>query len=66
MKGRDALRLVLLLAVVSAAGIIGLLLADGGMDLVLMFLAALPLGVGLWCWRVEARKARSNVRNRPA
>ena len=54
MKGRNALKLVIVMALVSAGGIIGLLLAGDVLDWALLVLAALPLGVGLWRWRAEA------------
>ncbi|RPE79811.1 hypothetical protein [Vulcaniibacterium tengchongense] len=55
MKGRDALKAVIVLALASACGIVGLLLADGAWDALLLVLAASPLAVGLWRWRAEAR-----------
>ena len=59
MKGRHTLRLVTAMALVSAAGIIGLLLAGDVLDWLLLILAALPLGVGLWCWRAESSPSRN-------
>jgi hypothetical protein len=55
MKGRHTLKLVTVLALVSAGAIIGLLLAGGSWDAVLLVLAASPLAVGAWRWWVEAR-----------
>lgn len=55
MKGRGALRMVIVLALASACGIVGLLLADGMWDWFLLALAALPLGAGLWQWRTASR-----------
>ena len=54
MKGQNILKLVIAMALVSAGGIIGLLLASGPTDWLLLLLAALPLGVGLWRWRAES------------
>lgn len=59
MKGRNTLTAVIVLALISATAIIGLLLADGVMDGVLLVLAALPLLVGGWCWRAQSAAARS-------
>lgn len=59
MKGRSTLRAVLALAMISACGIVGLLLADGALDWSLLVLASLPLLVGFGCWRAEARRAGS-------
>lgn len=64
MKGRDTLRAVIALALASAAGIVGLLLAAAAWDWPLLALAALPLAVGLWCWRREARRAGRPARGR--
>lgn len=59
MKGARTLKLVLALALVSACGIVGLLLTvDARFDWMLLAMAALPLGVGLWCWRKETRVGR--------
>ncbi|WP_167285204.1 hypothetical protein [Marilutibacter alkalisoli] len=52
MKGRNALKMVTVLAVISAIGIIGMLLVDGMAETFL-----LPLGICLWRWRVESGKA---------
>lgn len=60
MKGRHTLIGVIVLALISAAAIIGLLLTEGALlDAVLLVLAALPLLVGGWCWRTQAVSARS-------
>ena len=55
MKGRHTLKAVLVMAILSACGIVGLLLCDGTLDWVLLALAALPLGIGLWRWRAHSR-----------
>ena len=57
MKGRHTLKLVVVMAIVSACGIIGLLLANE-LDALLLVLAALPLGIGVWRWRVESARKR--------
>ncbi|RNF84441.1 hypothetical protein [Montanilutibacter psychrotolerans] len=57
MKGRHTLKVVVVMALVSAVGIMGLLLVDGALDWLLLVLAALPLVVGLWCWRKESSTA---------
>jgi len=57
MKGRHTLKGVVALALVGAGGIIGLLLTEGALDWLLLVLAALPLIVGFWRWRVESEKA---------
>jgi hypothetical protein len=57
MKDRHTLSGVIVLALISAAAILGLLLADGVADWILLVLAALPLLVGLWCWWVQAARA---------
>lgn len=59
MKGRHTLKLVIAMAVVSACGIIGLLLAEGALDWLLLVLAALPLAVGAWRVRGQQRPART-------
>lgn len=62
MKGARTLRLVLALALVSAFGIVGLLLAvNARFDGLLLPMAALPLVVGLWCWRKESRGGRRSA-----
>ena len=54
MNGRRTLSLVIVLALISAGGIIGMLLVDGGLwDKVLFIVAALPLIYGFWRWRAE-------------
>lgn len=55
MKGRNALRAVIVLAIISTIGIIGMLLVDGAADALLLALAALPLAFGFWRWRAESR-----------
>ena len=64
MKGRHTLKLVLALSLVSAGGIVGLLLADGVADGFLMALAALPLAVGFWSLRAQAREGRAQAPRR--
>lgn len=55
MSGRNTLKLVVAMALVSACGIVGLLLAvDARFDGPLLALAALPLLVGAWRWRAQA------------
>lgn len=51
----DALRLPLLLALLAIAGIIGMLLLEGIGDAVSFVLALLPLVVGGWLARKQAR-----------
>lgn len=58
MKGRNTLKLVIAMAIVSACAIVGLLLASGPLDGLLLVLAALPLGMGVWRWRAEAANRR--------
>ena len=57
MRGRHTLKLVVVMAIISACGIIGLLLASE-LDGLLLLLAALPLGLGIWRWRAESAKNR--------
>jgi hypothetical protein len=54
------LKLFMAIALVSAFGIIALLLADGVLDWLLLVLAALPVGVGRWRWRAESSVFRRN------
>lgn len=60
MKGQRTLKFVIAMALVSAFAIIGLLLANGPLDWLLLVLAALPLGVGLWRLRAESRSRRKH------
>lgn len=48
MKARRTLLRISALALLSAAGIVGMLLADGVWDALFFMLAALPLLVGGW------------------
>lgn len=54
MKNKT-LRMVLVMALLSVAGIIGMLLVDSALDWVFFALAALPLAVG--GWRYLAQRA---------
>ena len=51
MTGARAMWLVVALAAVSVAGIVGMLLAEGGWDWLFFAMTALPLAAGLWFWR---------------
>ncbi len=53
MSGVKNLRLVLVMALLSAAGIIGMLLVDSAWDWVFFALTALPLAVGGWRYVAE-------------
>ena len=53
MRAPKILRRVLALALLSVAGIIGMLLVDSGWDWAFFALAALPLAVGGWRYGVE-------------
>lgn len=53
MMGQKTLRLVLVMALLSIAGIIGMLLVDSGWDWAFFALTALPLAVGGWRYVVE-------------
>ncbi len=66
MTGRRTLALVLLLALAAIAGIVGMLLAEGGWDLLFLAMTALPLLVGGWRWRAQRRIADAPARRRPA
>jgi hypothetical protein len=57
MTGQKTLRLVLLMALLSIAGIIGMLLVDSALDWLGFALAALPLAVGAWVSRGLRRGA---------
>ncbi len=50
MTGKRALVLVIALALVAMAGIVGMLLAEGRWDGVCFIMAILPLAAGLGCW----------------
>ena len=64
MTASRTMRLVLVLAALSVAAIIGMLLVDGGgWDGVLLAVAALPLAAGGWCYRA-ARRASYVARKR--
>ncbi|MEC9363871.1 MAG: hypothetical protein VYC42_11680 [Pseudomonadota bacterium] len=55
-NGAATVRLVLILALVSIAGIVGMLLVRSPAgDAVLIAAAAAPLLYGLWRWRAERR-----------
>jgi len=47
-----------LLALVSIAGIAGMLLAQGGWEWIFFILAALPLGAAMIVWRIRATIGR--------
>jgi len=51
MTGARAMWLVVALALVSVAGIVGMLLAESGWDGLFFAMMALPLAAGLWFWR---------------
>lgn len=53
MMGQKTLRLVLVMALLSIAGIIGMLLVDSGWDWAFFALTALPLAVGGWRYVAE-------------
>lgn len=54
MTGSRAMTLVIALAVLSVAGIVGMLLVDGGaLDAALFVVAALPLAAGGWLYRAH-------------
>lgn len=54
LTGRLAMSLVIALALLSVAGIVGMLLVDGGAaDGVLFLVAALPLAAGYWLHRAH-------------
>ncbi|WP_165797374.1 hypothetical protein [Solimonas fluminis] len=53
MRARKTLWRVLAMALLSVAGIIGMLLVDSGWDGAFLALAALPLAVGGWRYGVE-------------
>lgn len=59
MKGRRALRLVMLLALAGIVGIVGMLLTEGAWNKAFLVLAALPLAAGAWWrWRQRVPAAR--------
>lgn len=60
MNGRKALWLVVLLALIGIAGIVGMLLVGGIWDSALLLLAATPLLLGGW----RAWTMRSDDRSR--
>ena len=51
MNTLRSLRLPVVLSVISAIGIVGMLLFEGAADSVSFALAGLPLAVGFWAWR---------------
>jgi len=54
VTGARALTLVVLLALLSVAGIVGMLLVEGGVaDGALLLIAALPLAAGYWLHRTR-------------
>lgn len=61
MTGRRALGLVIVLALLAMAGIVGMLLATRGWDVLFFLMTAAPLilGAGLWArhWRGRLHKA---------
>lgn len=50
------LKLVLVMALLSVAGIIGMLLVDSALDWVFFALAALPLAIGGWRYAEQRRR----------
>ncbi len=50
MTGARAIWLVLALALLALAGIVGMLLADGGWDWLFFAMLLLPPAVGAWQW----------------
>ncbi len=64
--GRRTMRLVVALALLAMAGIIGMLLVESAWDWLFLALAALPLGVGAWCWRTQRRTKDAMALRRPA
>jgi len=62
MNGRGTLLRVTGLALISIAGMIGMLLVTSAwLDLALLTLSALPLAYGLWRWNRQ-REARHDER----
>ncbi|WP_242113273.1 hypothetical protein [Luteimonas aquatica] len=61
MNGRGSLSLVLVLALICMAGIVGMLLGDGVLDAACFAMAAVPLLVGLWRWRAARRLAKTKA-----
>lgn len=56
MKLWAGLSLIVLMALVSMAALVGMLVFDGMWDTLLLVIALIPLVVGLWRFRVVNRK----------
>lgn len=50
MNGRRTLALVLVLALICIAGIVGMLLSDSALDWLFFAMTAAPLLIGAWRW----------------
>jgi len=61
MTGARAMWLVVALALVSVAGIVGMLLAESGWDGLFFAMTALPLAAGLWFWWRVGRHYRGHT-----
>jgi bacteriorhodopsin len=53
MNGRRTLALVLVLALICIAGIVGMLLSDSALDWLFFAMTAAPLLIGAWRWRAS-------------
>ncbi|MDQ1093667.1 membrane protein DedA with SNARE-associated domain [Xanthomonas sacchari] len=65
MTGARAIALLLMLALAAMGGLVGMLLAEGGLDRVCLALAVAPLLVGAGCWWRWRRSARAAGRKQP-
>lgn len=66
VDGRRTMRRVVALALLAMAGIIGMLLVENAWDWLFLAMAALPLGVGAWCWRAQRRAKDATALRRSA
>lgn len=53
MNGRRTLALVLVLALICIAGIVGMLLSESSLDWLFFAMTAAPLLIGAWRWWVS-------------
>ncbi len=59
MKLWAGLGIIVLMALLSMAALVGMLVFDGIWDTVLLLLAVIPIAVGIWRYKVLSRKPLS-------
>lgn len=56
MIGRRAITVLVVMALVCDAGIVGMLLSNSGWDWLFLAMATAPLAFGAWCWHARRGK----------